>query len=123
MSEGRDLATKREWLANVKRRKCRQNRCRPSHVCEGISSGGGRWLVKCKLVLMPSKANYRIIPPPPLVCSFTGTRQGGGETLPRLRSATGTPFPSKIRGRRGERDPDFAPIWNLLYRLTGNWEI
>lgn len=35
----------------------------------------GSRLVKCKLVLVPSKANYCIIPPAPLV-AFAGTRQG-----------------------------------------------
>lgn len=121
MSEGRDLATKREWLANVKRRKCRQNRCRPSHVCEGISSGGGRWLVKCKLVLMPSKANYRIIPPPPLVCSFTGTRQGRWRDLATIKKRNWHTVPLQNKGTKRRERPRFCS--NLEFALSFNREL
>ena len=78
---------------------------------------------KRKLVLMPSKANYRIIPPPPLGCSFTGTRQGQWEDLATIKKrATGTPRKCIKRRREG---PQILLQFGICFiaRLTGNWEI
>lgn len=118
MSEGRDLATKREWLGNVKRRKCRQNRCRPLHVRRNFK---WRWLVKCKLVLMPSKANYRIIPPPPLVCSFTGTRQGRWRDLATVKKRNWHTVPLQNKGRKRRERARFCS--NLEFALSFNREL
>lgn len=80
-----------------------------------------RWLVKCKLVLMPSKANYRIIPPPPLVCSFTGTRQGRWRDLATIKKRNWHTVPLQNKGRKRRERPRFCS--NLEFALSFNREL
>lgn len=80
-----------------------------------------RWLVKCKLVLMPSKANYRIIPPLPLVCSFTGTRQGRWRDLATIKKRNWHTVPLQNKGTKRRERPRFCS--NLEFALSFNREL